>query len=746
MTVLSSTGRLRALALGLGLSCGSCSALQPSDPPSASSSPQASAVHARVAQPLVHDQSTASAPGAAKAAAPVALTTADGTGLRLVSYRARGAIRGPLALTELHFTFRNPRAETIEGRFEITLPPEASISRFALKLPHGWQEAEVVKRQAARRVYEDFLHRKQDPALLERSAGNRFRARVFPIAAKANKEIVIAYSQELANTERPYRLPLRGLPTIGELDIHVTDRQRSYELRRKNHRPEVDFSVALRRGASGLRHDNLVVARLEVEIEAETEPIDDLLVLVDTSASRALDLEAQLDRLAAVLRQLGGLEKRDPTLQVACFDQEIATVFEGPVSQWRPGHLELIARRAALGASNIERALRWAAKSAPSRILLLSDGVATAGATDRGALRKLVRDLAPHTKRIDVLVHGAYRDKRLLRALVRGNLARDGIVIGQDASPRRAAERLRERTVSNLRVSVAGARWVWPRQLDGVQSGDEVLIYADLAQQKPDETGQLTVALRGAVQQLERIELKEAPGPLLRRSWASARIERLTQLLQDEAAVDPQLEQLLKARIVELSREQRVLTDVTALLVLETEADYRRYGIDRRSLTDILSVTARGPKVIRRSKAVLRRAKAHRLHALSAGSTIGADDATALDGLIEGPVGEGSRGSAPGIVGLRFGRASRSIGAGPQRMGVIRMLPKQRVLSAGRGGAGVAYGTGAGRVGRQRKSPSVVTLGSGTVRGSLSRDIIRRIVRRHINELRFCAVEQRQIE
>jgi hypothetical protein len=85
--------------------------------------------------------------------APVALTASDGTGLELVAYRARAALEGPLALTELHLTFRNPRPRVIEGRFSITLPTGASISRLAMRLPHGWQEAEVVERQAARVAY-----------------------------------------------------------------------------------------------------------------------------------------------------------------------------------------------------------------------------------------------------------------------------------------------------------------------------------------------------------------------------------------------------------------------------------------------------------------------------------------------------------------------------------------------------------------------------------------------------------------
>jgi hypothetical protein len=130
-------------------------------------------------------------------------------------------IQGPLALTELHLTFQNPEDRTREGRFSITLPPKAAVSRFAMKLDSGWQEAEVVERHAAQQAYEDALHRRQDPALLEHEAGNEFSARVFPIAARAQKELKLSYSQELPSQSEPYRLPLAGLPTLGALDVTV---------------------------------------------------------------------------------------------------------------------------------------------------------------------------------------------------------------------------------------------------------------------------------------------------------------------------------------------------------------------------------------------------------------------------------------------------------------------------------------------------------------------------------------------
>ena len=59
----------------------------------------------------------------------------------------------------------------------MTLPEGAAVSRFAIETHGKLVEAEVVEKQLARRVSEDFLHRRQDPALLEKATGDHFSAR-----------------------------------------------------------------------------------------------------------------------------------------------------------------------------------------------------------------------------------------------------------------------------------------------------------------------------------------------------------------------------------------------------------------------------------------------------------------------------------------------------------------------------------------------------------------------------------------
>ncbi len=151
---------------------------------------------------------------------PVSLTASDGSGLTLAALQASAVVEGPLAFTEIKLAFDNPENRVREGTFKIVLPQGASLGRFAMKINGAWQEGEVVPRERARVAYEDALHRKQDPALLERGAGNEFTARVFPIPPLGRKEIIVSYGQELVGGA-PYALPLRGLPQLGVLDVSV---------------------------------------------------------------------------------------------------------------------------------------------------------------------------------------------------------------------------------------------------------------------------------------------------------------------------------------------------------------------------------------------------------------------------------------------------------------------------------------------------------------------------------------------
>jgi TonB family protein len=112
-------------------------------------------------------------------------------------------------------------------------------------------------------------------------------------------------------------------------------------------------------------------------------------------------------------------------------------------------------------------------------------------------------------------------------------------------------------------------------------------------------------------------------------------------------------------------------------------------------------------------------------------SALGNDAADVLGGLIGNEIGE-----AYGVGGL--GLVGTGSGGGGTGEGTIGLGNLGTIGKGGGGGNGSGYGRGAGGLGgRRAKAPDVIP-GVANVRGSLDKEIIRRIIRRHINEVKYC--------
>ena len=646
-------------------------------------------------------------------AAPLSLTASDGTGLRLVSLDARAVIDGPLAFTELQLRFENPLDRVLEGRFNITLPEGAAISRLAMRLDTGWQEAEVVELQAARRAYEDFLHRRQDPALLEKAAGNEFSARIFPIPARASKDIIISYSQALVGDNATYRLPLRGLPVIDGLRVSALVGQHkgkglAYQpvvMEQRAFQPDRDFEVAAPADVQGVRSGQLVAARVRPAIRTADQRIERMVVLFDSSASRAPGFSGAVAQLGEIVAELARTHGGELGLTVAAFDQVVTPLFEGKASEFGRAHLDAALARRPLGASDLHGALTWAGGHG-GRVVVLTDAIPTLGPSEADALRATVHGMRQSIPRLDVILSGGIRDRALAERIVRGTLASDGVVLDGAQPAPELARRLSQTTVSNVKIDVAGATWLWPNTLDGVQPGDEVLVFAELAAPKALAAGKpLTLTLTGPVgekgTQAVSVPLAEVARPLLERAAAQATIEMLTAERDSLDTASPDAatrREQLKNQIIAVSTRQRVLSDFTALLVLETEADYVRHGIDRKALADILTVGPRGIEVAQRGAPVLLMAQGAPAKKRAEADTRDAPrDMLAADGaeqeeMAEGGAAEqkmdiggvtgGMPGGDPAAVALDEGRMGRGGGGSAERSRRIMAEPEPAAESA----------------------------------------------------------------
>lgn len=523
---------------------------------------------------------------------PWSLTASDGSGLLLSRVDAKAVFEGPLAFTELHLYFYNHEDRVREGTFQITLPQNAAVSRFAMETNGQWMEAEVVEKQLARRAYDDFLHRRQDPALLEKAAGNQFTAKVFPIAGKSLKHIVISYSQELPGAH--YTLPLKGLPKTERVDVSLAvtnpaGTRVEEKLSERNWTPDRDFHSTVALGgalaATTATGATLVAAQIEVgpgDALSHQAPTG-VTIMVDTSASRALGFAAYVRSIRQLVDSLHTTYGATFPVQVIAYDQDAQQIFSGKAYEYGDAHTRKLLERGAAGASDLGQALAWTAQHAPlARVLVVTDGVITAG-SEGADLAKQVGNLANvKVERIDFALAGGLRDDKAMTALVRSGLQRAGTVLDLDKDP--IATAIAENVALDVVVDIPGAEWVYPKVIPAARAGQKMTVYARLA--KPTQT--LDVKVSGKMQ---RIGVVGGTQPLVARAVAAAEIAEMEEALAKSTGKDAAQ---LRAAIAKKSVAARVISSQTSLLVLESDADFATYGINRASLADILVVGANG--------------------------------------------------------------------------------------------------------------------------------------------------------
>jgi outer membrane protein OmpA-like peptidoglycan-associated protein len=202
-------------------------------------------------------------------------------------------------------------------------------------------------------------------------------------------------------------------------------------------------------------------------------------------------------------------------------------------------------KRRPAGATNLRAALKRVAELKPDRALFLTDGVGTLAASD--------------ITRVDVLpATNADRDGILaLTALG----SRPGAIIA-------SSDDLLEPAPAIGKMTIPGAAQVWPSSL-------------------------ATTGIRAATGFAFAVQpqaVDGAPEALLERAVVEAEIRDLD---RDRAKN--------RTRIEQLSLEHRILTPLTAMLILESDEDYKRFEIPRVAMTKVPIVGSRGVEIMPRS-------------------------------------------------------------------------------------------------------------------------------------------------
>ncbi|MRG97230.1 DUF2135 domain-containing protein [Polyangium spumosum] len=555
----------------------------------------------------------------------------DHEALPVRSVQTKVAIDGSMARVVLDIVVKNNRAQTYEGTLKLRLPVGASPYYFAFgqdamaiagdaapaffpaerargmgsdpleirrARQDAWQgvkEARMVPKEKAALAYTQTVRRNVDPALLEWAGPNVFNTRVFPLVAGKSHRIVLGYDVPLTR--------------IGE------DLEYSFDLPENVGSKAIDFAVAAPQGAavevtpksqpfSGpdkrfYRFDDpsgkTVTLRIKkpasthlVATDAATGPYftadiapqfpataaakgeEAALFLVDTSLSSNPDrMNVWLKLLDAILTNNEDSIKRYNVL-----------FFNVEQSFWKPRfvtndaasrkELQAFAANLALeGATDLGAALGRAASAqgAPQYdVFLLSDGAATWGEPDAQTMTRRLQKTA--VRSIYAYQTGlAGTDVDALTRLTRETGGALFSVTG-DAEVQKASTAHKSRPFRLVSAKVSGGadilfagrpRFVFPGQTLRVAGRGT-----------PDKDAALELTLEsGSGTQVVKAPLGQAiTSPLAIRGYGQIAVAQIEELA-------PATEVMAKAYSIHF----RVPGKTSSLLMLESEADYQRFGI-----------------------------------------------------------------------------------------------------------------------------------------------------------------------
>jgi hypothetical protein len=476
------------------------------------------------------------------------------------------------------------------------------------------QEARVVSSEKAAEAYEEVVRGRVDPALLEYASGNTFRGRVFPIAPKGYNRVILAYEETLPVTGSRllYRFALPGC-TLHEMRFTLqadprqckdatflpkdarkesTDALVSFSRTWSDTTPrgEVLFSAkpadATVQATSGKRPDGgplYLYARLCPELPrvAKEEPFGKHAVfLLDTSLSehpRRFDVSMQL--LKAILEADTDVQH----FNVLCFNAGAAWLEpKGWLPNTKAGRAAALARLDGLlleGATDLSCALEKLIapgipleKGTPMCCFLLSDGHLTWGQTEPGPLVARFRQRCGFPVRFFCYRTGLGEENaELYDALTREGGGVFQCFGAHEVASAAAAHRRQCLEVQSVRFMGAEASEVLVSgRRSAVYPGGELVVAARFPR-----AGKAKVVLEGRFQgqrfsQSFPLEVKE-DGELAARGWGEVAVASLL------ALNDPWNDDLVTA----YCQEFNIASRSASFLVLENEAEYKRFNLDQ---------------------------------------------------------------------------------------------------------------------------------------------------------------------
>ncbi len=384
-------------------------------------------------------------------------------------------IEEQVARTQVSQSFVNTGSAQMEVSFVFPLPYDGAIDRMTFLVDGKEYEAKLLPAKEARKIYEGYIRRNQDPALLEWIGTGMFKTSVFPVPPGAQRTVSLRYSQLLRKDRQltDYIFPLSTAKytssPIEKIKFEASIQSKSeiksvysptheVEVKRAGkNRATVKFEATKQvptsdfrlfydtaKGSIGAsvisyRPDSsqdgyfLMLASPEFKAATAERPKKTAILVVDRSGSMS---GKKMDQAKEALKFVINNLREDDLFNIIAYDSSVESFkpeLQRCNQETREAALGFVEGIYAGGSTNIDGALLTAMKmiqddSWPNFVVFLTDGLPTAGETDEAKIVEKVSQYNALKSRIISFGVGYDVNSRLLDRLSHTNYGQSEFV------------------------------------------------------------------------------------------------------------------------------------------------------------------------------------------------------------------------------------------------------------------------------------------------------------------------------
>lgn len=533
-----------------------------------------------------------------------------------------------VARVQVSQSFVNTGSRLMEVAFVFPLPYDGAVDQLTFLVDGKEIPGKLLPASEARSIYEGYVRRNLDPAMLEWIGSGMFKTSVFPVPPGAERKVDLRYNQLLRkdgqvtdflfplSTAKYTSAPVERVAIEASIEstvpiksvyspTHAIDIQRSDDRHAKirfearNQVPATDFRLFYdvakgQVGASLLSYrpaadDDgyfLLLASPQFQAETAERPAKTTIFVVDRSGSMSgKKMEQAKEALKFVLNNL----RQGDTFNIVAYDSSVESFrpeLQKYDDQTRRAALGFVEGLYAGGSTNIDEALSTALDmiqdtQRPSYVIFLTDGLPTSGETNEGKIVERARQRNQHRSRLINLGVGYDVNSRLLDRLARTNFGQSEFV-RPDEDLELHVSRLHNRisapvmTEVKVEVDVEKTRAedgppvnrVYPREVYDLFAGEQLVLVG-----RYKRPGHAKVLVRGSVG--DKVRKFDFPAELIEKSkdesyafveklWAMRRIGEIIDELDLKGKNDELVQELVR-----LSTKHGILTPYTSFLADE---------------------------------------------------------------------------------------------------------------------------------------------------------------------------------